>query len=219
MSQMSIKLHPARFGYYILKISAHFDMEEFEAKMLALKDFDEDAKYIALELLELISEREFQQQMTILDETLAKNKLFICFVVSNPLINGTVFCGKPVVNVENNMDVKNVIPSTKMINYPVRSGIIIRNDGDIIVNELVSHNAEVISDSNIHVYNECRGKLIAGANGDKNAMIYVQRFNAEYISIANVFQVIEDKLPERLLNKAVKIFLDDKERLNVVSLN
>lgn len=219
MSQMSIKLHPARFGYYILKIAAHFDKEEFESKILALKNFDEDVKYIALELIELISENEFQQWMNVLDEVLDRHGLCLCFIVSTPLINGVVFCGKPVVDVLCDTDIKAVIPSTKMINSLVRSGVVIRNDGDIIVNELISHNAEIISDGNIHVYNECRGRLIAGAGGDKNAMIYVQNFNAEYISIANVFQVIEDKLPARLLNKAVKIFLDDKERLNVVSLN
>jgi septum site-determining protein MinC len=76
----------------------------------------------------------------------------------------------------------------------------------------------VISGGNVHIYGDCRGRILAGVNGDKSAKIFANKFNAEFISIAGVYRVIEDKLPANLENKAVQIFLDDKERLNIVRL-
>ena len=94
----------------------------------------------------------------------------------------------------------------------------VENDGDIVILNMVSNNAEVVSGEDIHVYGDGRGRFIAGSNGNKKARIFVQKFNAELISIAGIFRVIEDKLPTNLLNKTVQIFLDDKERLNILPL-
>jgi septum site-determining protein MinC len=105
-----------------------------------------------------------------------------------------------------------------LIEEPVRSGIKVENDGDVIITTLVSHNAEIIASGNIHVYGDCRGRVLAGNGGNKKAKIFIARFNAELISIAGIYRVIEDKLPDNLHNKAVQIFLDEKERLNVIPL-
>lgn len=220
MSSTSVKIYPVKLNCYVLKISATFTHEDIQSKLSSLKNFDESAYSVALELVELVDESDFQSEMQLIDSLLNQYGLFLSFVVSTPLITGTLFCNKPVVELsKDNTIFKENLPSTLIVNDPVRSGVVIRNCGDIIVNNLVSHNAEIISDGNLHIYAECRGKLIAGADGNKNALIYVQNFNAEYIAIANVFQVIEDKLPTKILNKPVKIFLDDKERINIVLLS
>jgi septum site-determining protein MinC len=102
---------------------------------------------------------------------------------------------------------------------PIRSGIRIENDGDVIITSFVSDNAEVVASGNIHVYGEAKGRLIAGSNGDKKARIFARQFNAEIVSIGGVYKVIESKLPASIYKKAVMISLDEKDRLNVLPLS
>lgn len=220
MATVPIKLNSASFDYYLLRIESDIDIGKIASKLATLRDFDSNAKYLILELHSPIQDAKIFAKK--LDEIIAlanKNQLVIKFIQKNEFTVADYYGTIPVVDLP--QTIRNDEPlmnKTLLVSQPVRSGIKVENDGDIIVKALVSHNAEIIASGYIHIYGDCRGRVIAGAQGDKTARIFVTRFNAEMISIGGIFRVIEDKLPASLLNKSVEIFLDDKERLNIVPL-
>ena len=79
---------------------------------------------------------------------------------------------------------------TMVIDKPVRTGQRIYADGDI------------------HIYAPMRGRAIAGAHGNSGARIFVQRLEAELISIAGCFQVFENGIPENVRGKPAQVHLD-----------
>lgn len=218
MNLTNIKLIPATFDHYILRVSSICDFEELSAKFKTLRKFDPNARYLVIDVAELISSDEFVPVMNKLDRIAMQEGFEIKFVKSSAIIIGDSFAGKRVIDIPQTGHHKPIKNDTRIISDPIRGGAVVRNDGDIVILSLLSHNAEVISSGNIHIYGDCRGRLIAGVNGDRSARIFVHRFNAEFISIAGVYKVIEDKLPANLYNKSVQIFLDDKERLNIIPL-
>ncbi|MDM8569393.1 septum site-determining protein MinC [Thiotrichales bacterium HSG1] len=99
--------------------------------------------------------------------------------------------------------------TVKIINQPVRSGQqIVAPEGDLIILSTVSHGAEILAHQNIHVYGVLRGRALAGFNGNTEARIFCQNFNAELVSIAGQYQVNED-LPDNLRGKPTQIYLQD----------
>lgn len=218
MNLTNLKLIPATFDHYVLRVSSICDFSEVATKFKTLRKFDPNARYLVIDIAELVNSDEFTPMMNKLDKIAAQDGFEIKFVKSSAIIVGDSFAGKKVIDIPQTGHHRPIKNDTKIISDPIRSGAVIKNDGDVIVLSLLSHNAEVISSGNIHIYGDCRGRLIAGVNGDKSARIFVYRFNAEFISIAGIYKVIEDKLPANLHNKAVQVFLDDKERLNIIPL-
>lgn len=99
---------------------------------------------------------------------------------------------------------------TLVIDRPLRSGQqVYARGGDLIVNEMVSFGAEVIADGNIHVYAPLRGRVIAGAHGDKSARIYTTCLEPELLSIAGVYRTTDVPLPEDVLGKPAIIRLEN----------
>lgn len=97
---------------------------------------------------------------------------------------------------------------TMVINRPLRSGqSIYAKDSDLVVIGMVSQGAEIIADGNIHVYGPLRGKAIAGASGDTNALILTTQLDPELLAIAGVYRVIETDLPNNLHDMPAKIEL------------
>ncbi|HSE13359.1 MAG TPA: septum site-determining protein MinC [Rudaea sp.] len=95
---------------------------------------------------------------------------------------------------------------------PVRSGQQVYARGrDLTVAAAVGSGAEVIADGSIHIYGRLSGRALAGAQGDAAARIYCQDFQAELVSIAGRYRVLED-VPENLRGQAVQAWLDG-ERL------
>ena len=96
-----------------------------------------------------------------------------------------------------------------VINRPLRSGqrIYARNT-DLIVIGVVSQGAEVIADGNIHVYGPLRGKAMAGARGDTEALILTTQLDPELLAIAGVYRVVETRLPDNLHNQPAQVQLD-----------
>lgn len=108
---------------------------------------------------------------------------------------------------------------TIVISTPVRTGQqVYAEQADLIVLGIVSQGAEVIADGNIHIYAPLRGRAIAGASGDTKARIFVQSMQAELVSIAGIYRVFDQKLPEHLYRKAVQIELQD-DRLAIGAIN
>jgi septum site-determining protein MinC len=98
---------------------------------------------------------------------------------------------------------------TMVIDKPVRAGQRIYAEGaDLVVLAIVNAGAELIADGDIHIYAPMRGKAIAGALGNQGARIFVQRLEAELISIAGCFQIFEDGIPEHVRGKPTQVHLD-----------
>ena len=109
---------------------------------------------------------------------------------------------------------------TLVINSPVRTGQqVYAKNADLIVMGMVSEGAEVIADGNIHVYAPLRGRALAGESGDKTARIFVQSMQAELVSVAGIYRVFEQNLPPHLHKHAVKIELQEDERLAISAIN
>ena len=107
----------------------------------------------------------------------------------------------------------------RMVTQPVRSGQqLYAPEGDLVLLSAVSAGAEVLADGNIHIYGALRGRALAGVRGDTQARIFCQSLEAELVSIAGHYRVIES--PEvALQGKAVQIYLDKNERLVIDPLN
>jgi septum site-determining protein MinC len=109
-------------------------------------------------------------------------------------------------------------PSPSLIvSQPVRSGQrVYAAGGDLILLAAVNAGAEVLADGNIHAYAPLRGRVLAGARGNVNASIFCQSLEAELVSIAGYYQIIEDMPPEAL-GKPVQISLEG-DRLKFIHL-
>ncbi|MBL8299304.1 MAG: septum site-determining protein MinC [Rhodanobacteraceae bacterium] len=96
---------------------------------------------------------------------------------------------------------------------PVRSGQQVYARGsDLVITAVVGHGAEVIADGSVHVYAALRGKAIAGAQGDTSARIFCQDFQAELVSVAGHYRVLED-IPADLRGKPVQVWLEGEKLL------
>ncbi|MCL1125264.1 septum site-determining protein MinC [Shewanella surugensis] len=83
--------------------------------------------------------------------------------------------------------------TTKIIQQTIRSGQqIYAKGGDLIIIGAVGNGAEVIADGSIHVYGTLRGKAMAGAAGDKHAVIIAKKVEAELVSIAGQYWLTEN---------------------------
>lgn len=106
---------------------------------------------------------------------------------------------------------------TKIIKQNIRSGQqIYSKDGDLIIFGAVGNGAEVIADGSIHVYGALRGKAMAGASGDKHAVIIAHAMEAELVSIAGQYWLTEN-LQQHCATQSSCIRLDG-ESLVVESL-
>ena len=95
-----------------------------------------------------------------------------------------------------------------VIDKPLRSGQQIYAKGrDLVILAMVNPGAEVIADGNIHVYSTLRGKAIAGAKGNTQAMIFAQCMEPELISIAGVYRTSENALPADIWGQAAQVSL------------
>ncbi|MBV6273030.1 septum site-determining protein MinC [Alcaligenaceae bacterium CGII-47] len=100
-------------------------------------------------------------------------------------------------------------PAAMVIRHPLRSGQRIYAKGtDLIVIGMVSQGAEVIADGNIHIYGPLRGKAMAGARGDTQAMILTTQMDPELLAIAGVYRVVETALPDNVHNQPAQVLLD-----------
>jgi len=105
-----------------------------------------------------------------------------------------------------------------VIDKPVRSGQqIYAKNADLVVLSSVSSGAELLADGSIHVYGILRGRALAGVKGNANAHIFCQSLQAELVSVAGNYRLIEELQPDSN-NKAVQIHLDERDRLIISHL-
>lgn len=114
-------------------------------------------------------------------------------------------------------EVQVVIKAPLLIDKPVRSGQqIYARDTDLIVMGPIGPGAEVIADNNIHVYGPLRGRALCGVSGNTNTRIFCKSLEAELVSVAGSYRVLEE-IPENLRGKPAQIWLDG-EKLNIEPL-
>ncbi len=108
-------------------------------------------------------------------------------------------------------EVEYVVKRPKLVTRPVRSGQqVYARDTDLVVLGQIGAGAEIIADNNIHVYGPLRGRALCGVTGNSEARIFCQSLEAELVSVAGNFKVLEE-IPEHLHGKPAQIwFSDDK---------
>ena len=103
---------------------------------------------------------------------------------------------------------------TMVIDKPVRTGQRIYAEGaNLVVLAIVNAGAELIADGDIHVYAPMRGRAIAGAQGNEAARIFVQGMEAELLSIAGCFKVLEEEIPQNVRAKPAQVRLEGSRLL------
>ena len=114
-------------------------------------------------------------------------------------------------------EVEYVVKAPLLIDKPVRSGQQIYARGtDLIIMGSVAPGAEVIADNNIHIYGPLRGRALCGVSGNESTRIFCSSLEAELISVAGTFRMLET-IPEELRGKSAQIWLDN-DRLNIEPL-
>jgi len=96
-------------------------------------------------------------------------------------------------------------PHSLLVEQVVRGGQqVYAAEGDLVCTAPISHGAEIIAAGHVHVYAPLRGRVFAGFNGDRRAMIFCDRLEAELVSIAG-HHLVSDALPPGVIGKRVRI--------------
>lgn len=99
----------------------------------------------------------------------------------------------------------------KLVKSHIRSGQQVYDPGgDLIIINTVNTGAEVLADGNIHIYGALRGRALAGVKGDTSARIFCQSLEAELVSIAGKYKVLES-IADEWRGKAVQIYLENDD--------
>ena len=105
-----------------------------------------------------------------------------------------------------------------IVTRPVRSGQqIYAQGGELVVLAQAGPGAELLSDSNIHVYGPLRGRALCGVTGNTKARIFCRSLEAELVSVAGNFKPLEE-IPADLKGKPAQIWLDG-EKLKIEPMN
>ncbi|MDR1074935.1 MAG: septum site-determining protein MinC [Xanthomonadaceae bacterium] len=81
---------------------------------------------------------------------------------------------------------------------------------DLTVLAMVGAGAEVLADGSIHIYGSLRGRALAGVQGDTEARIFCQDFQAELVAIAGQYKVLDD-IPDNLRGRPVQVWLEQEQ--------
>ena len=222
MLKKSVKFNYAKFEYFILQINNKTEAQEIESKLSNFKTLEQENGAIVLSIEGIIEPDKLNKIISDTSAYAEKLQIQLHSILRNDYIHQDNILGIQVIDLPQNVKGKiepHIYNKSVICEDPVRSGIKLENDGDIIVTSFVSDNAELVASGNIHVYGEARGRLIAGSSGDKSARIFVGKFNAELIAIGGIYRVIENKLPDNISHNAVMISLDEKNRLVIAPMS
>jgi septum site-determining protein MinC len=108
--------------------------------------------------------------------------------------------------------------SSLLIDAPVRSGqAIVHPDGDVTIVGSVASGAEIVAAGSIHVYGALRGRVLAGAYGNRRARIFCRRLDAELIAIDGHY-IVADDLEPHLRKAPIQAWLEGDE-LKITTMN
>jgi len=81
----------------------------------------------------------------------------------------------------------------KVVDRPLRSGQqVFAPQSDVVVLHQTGAGSEILAGGSVHVYGALRGRVLAGVNGDTSARIFCQSLEAELLSIAGCYQLLDD---------------------------
>lgn len=85
-------------------------------------------------------------------------------------------------------------PNTTLIHYGnVRSGTQLYAKGkSLVVIGNVGDGADVVADDCIFIIGKASGRIMAGASGNRDSIVYCKHFNPQLISIAGIYKANED---------------------------
>ncbi len=110
------------------------------------------------------------------------------------------------------------ITGPTILTRPVRSGQqVYAQGGELVVLAQAGPGAELIADSNIHVYGPLRGRALCGVTGNTKARIFCRSLEAELVSVAGIYKPLEE-IPADLKSKPAQIWLDG-DKLVIESMN
>ena len=110
------------------------------------------------------------------------------------------------------------LTSSLLIEAPVRSGqLIIHSEGDVTVVGSVASGAEIVAAGSIHVYGALRGKVLAGAYGNRSARIFCRKLEAELMAIDGHY-IVADEIDAHLRRAPIQAWLDCDE-LKITTMN
>lgn len=133
-------------------------------------------------------------------------------VIAEPPAEASAAAPPAPVAEENVAPPANAPRATLIIDKPVRTGQRIHAEGaDLVVLAIVNPGAELIADGDIHVYAPLRGRALAGARGNHGARIFALSMEAELVSIAGLYQVFEEGVPQALRGKPVQVLLEGEQ--------
>lgn len=99
-------------------------------------------------------------------------------------------------------------PAPLCLTEPLRSGRRLYAQGrDLLVLAPTSRGCELIADGSIYAFCLLRGRVVAGASGDKEARIVATRLDAELVAIAGAYRTLEAADLEGLGNGPVSVTL------------
>jgi septum site-determining protein MinC len=98
-----------------------------------------------------------------------------------------------------------------VVRTAVRSGQeIYARHTDLIVLAAVNPGAQIYADGHVHIYATLRGRAMAGAQGLTEARIFVQKLEAELVSIAGAY-LQHEEIPSDRRGKPSQIFFEKGE--------
>jgi len=86
----------------------------------------------------------------------------------------------------------------------------VAENGDLILLVPTRADTELVADGNIHVYGPLHGRAICGVHGDETARIFCTSLQAQFVSVAGRYKVLED-IPASLKDCPVQIRLKDEK--------
>ena len=93
---------------------------------------------------------------------------------------------------------------------PVRSGqAIYHPHGDVTVVGSVASGAEIMAGGSVHIYGTLRGRVMAGAYGEKRARIFCRRLEAELISVCGVY-LTADEIAANVHRQPIQAWLENE---------
>lgn len=108
--------------------------------------------------------------------------------------------------------------STLFIDQAIRAGQqVFANEGDLVVQAAVNPGSEAVAKGCVHIYGKLMGRALAGATGSEQARIYCQSLEAELVSIAGQYRMI-DQQSEPCWARPAMILLADGQ-LQIVPLD
>jgi septum site-determining protein MinC len=110
-------------------------------------------------------------------------------------------------------EIEYIVKTPTLVRRPVRSGQqVYARETDLIVLGSIGPGAEVIADNNIHVYGPLRGRALCGVSGNQEARIFCQSLEAELVSVAGNYKLLEE-IPDELRGKPAQISYVDNRLL------